>query len=121
LISSSLKVRTAAIALACVAALTGCKTVPPPKPLNQLTAQERSGYAAFQQNCARCHNDRETAPLQGPSMLGVYKNQYLPSGAPANDDRVRNVILHGRGMMPALGNAMSDSQIDDLLAYMKTL
>ena len=54
-------------------------------------------------------------------MLGVYKNQYLPSGAPANDDRVRNVILHGRGMMPALGNAMSDSQIDDLLAYMKTL
>ena len=119
MISTSLT--RAALALACVVGLTGCKVTPPAKPLNQLTAQERSGYAVFQQNCARCHNDRETAPLQGPSMLGVYENQYLPSGAPANDDRVRNVILHGRGMMPALGNALSDSQIDDLLAYMKTL
>ncbi len=108
-------------ALGSVFALTGCKVTPPPKPLNQLTSTERAGHVAFQQNCARCHNDRETAPLQGPTMLSVYKNPYLPSGAPANDDRIRNVILHGRGMMPAVGYAMTSDQIDDLLAYLKTL
>ncbi len=82
---------------------------------------ERAGYVVFQQNCLRCHDDREGAARQGPTMLGVYKKPYLPSGAPANDDRVRNVILHGRGMMPGLGNALDSGQVDDLLAYLKTL
>jgi mono/diheme cytochrome c family protein len=112
---------TCLIAVAVAFMLTGCKVIPPPKPLNQLTQQEVAGYNDFQQNCARCHDDREGAARQGPTLLSVYKNQYLPSGAPANDDRIRNVILHGRGMMPGLGNTMSDSQIDDLLAYLKTL
>ena len=35
-----------------------------------------------------------------PDLQGLYKQQYLPSGAPANDDRVTSAILHGRGMMP---------------------
>jgi mono/diheme cytochrome c family protein len=109
------------VAAAMLLTITGCKVIPPSKPLNQLTAQERRGYVDFQQNCFRCHEDRETAGKQGPSLLSVYKNQYLPSGAPANDDRIRSVILHGRGMMPALHGAMSDEQIDDLLAYLKTL
>jgi mono/diheme cytochrome c family protein len=107
---------------ACVCiALTGCESTPPPKPLDQLTAQERAGHNAFLANCSTCHNDRETGALHGPSLLGVYKKPYLPSGAPANDDRIANVILHGRGMMPALGNQIDSSDIPDILAYLKTL
>jgi mono/diheme cytochrome c family protein len=102
-------------------ALTGCKTIPPPKPLEQLTPQERAGHAAFITNCSMCHYDRETGSLHGPPLLGVYKNPYLPSGAPANDDRIANTIQHGRGNMPALGAQVGSDDIADILAYLKTL
>jgi mono/diheme cytochrome c family protein len=51
----------------------------------------------------------------------VYKKQYLPSGMPANDERITEVILRGRAKMPAFGNTLSSDQIDALLAYLKTL
>ena len=105
----------------CMLVLSGCRSTPPPKPLAQLTPQEQAGHAAYLTNCAQCHYDREGGALHGPSLLGVYKKPYLPSGAPANDDRITNTILHGRGNMPALGGAVSDAQITDILAYLKTL
>ena len=54
-------------------------------------------------------------------MRSVFKKQYLDSGAPANDDRVMDVILYGRPMMPALGGTMTPSERADLLAYLHTL
>jgi mono/diheme cytochrome c family protein len=40
---------------------------------------------------------------------------------PANDERVSDMILTGRNMMPGFGQVMSQSQIQDLLAYLHTL
>ncbi len=101
--------------------LVGCKSVPPPTPLAELNAQQMRGHAVFQAQCARCHNDRKDAPLNGPPMIGVFKKQFLHSGAPANDERVTATILHGRGLMPAMGNTMDQQDLDDLLAYLHTL
>ena len=101
--------------------LGGCRSTPPSKPLEMLTAQEQLGRAYFAANCGACHYDRESGSLHGPSLQGVYKKSYLPSGAPANDDRIRNVIVHGRGNMPALGGTLNDEVIADILAYLKTL
>jgi mono/diheme cytochrome c family protein len=109
-----------ALLLLC-APLAGCKTIPPPEPLNQLNAQQQAGHRVFQADCAGCHYDRQSGSLHGPSLLDVYRKSYLPSGAPANDDRIRNTILHGRNNMPPLGGQISDGQIDNLLAYLKTL
>jgi mono/diheme cytochrome c family protein len=105
--------------LACV--LAGCKSGPPPVPLEQLNAQQMRGHAVFQAHCAQCHNDRKDKPLHGPPMLGVFKRPTLQSGAPANDERVTATILHGHGLMPAMGNTMNQQDIDDLLAYLHTL
>ncbi len=115
-------VQIACLTVVC-AALTGCRGTGtlPPKPLEQLSAREQLGSALFAANCGTCHYDRESGSLHGPSMLGVYKKPYLPSGAPANDDRIRNVIVHGRGNMPALGGAIGEDSIADILAYLKTL
>ena len=88
-------------------------------PLNQLNAQQARGHAVFQASCSQCHDDRDSDALHGPSMLGVFKQQYLPSGAPANDDRVRVVIIQGHGMMPAISLESQDTQ--DLIAYLHTL
>jgi mono/diheme cytochrome c family protein len=107
------------LVLACV--LAGCKSTPPPTPLNLLNAQQMQGHAVYQAHCVICHNDRKDAPLNGPSMVGVFKRQYLPSGAAATDERVSATILHGRNMMPAQGNVLYQQDLDDLLAYLHTL
>jgi mono/diheme cytochrome c family protein len=105
----------------------GCRHPPPPsKPLSELTPQEASGRQIFVADCARCHYPNNERSLNGPGLQGLYKQKYLPSGAPANDDRVEAVILHGRHMMPAFGNLPGfgnpdDQQLDDLLAYLHTL
>lgn len=105
-----------------LALLTGCgPKLPSSKPLSELTPQELRGHEVFVQNCARCHDANDTRSLHGPGLQGLFKQQYLPSGAPANDDRVTDVILHGRGMMPAFGNRIDEEQLQDLLAYLHTL
>jgi mono/diheme cytochrome c family protein len=114
----------AALALLVLAA--GCRTLPPSKPLPDLTPQEARGYRVFQQNCATCHNATSQRALHGPGLQAIMKEPYLPSGQPANDERVTAVILHGHGTMPALGNQFSgspvaDQQLTDLLAYLHTI
>jgi len=102
-------------------ALIGCKQLPPPTPLEQLNAQETRGYSVFQQTCRQCHSDRVSQPLNGPSLRGVFKKQYLPSGAPANNDRISATVIGGYGIMPAMGGNLSQQDLNDLLAYLHTL
>ncbi len=101
-------------------AMAGCNSTPPPKPLDQLNAQEERGHSVYQAHCAVCHYDRVSEALHGPPLRGVFKKPYLPSGAPANDDRVSATVLHGRNLMPA--QPQTDPQeLADLLAYLHTL
>jgi mono/diheme cytochrome c family protein len=102
-------------------AAVGCKSVAPPVPLEQLNAQQTRGHAVFQARCAQCHFDRRDAPLHGPALIGVFKKPSLPSGAPANDERVTATIVHGRNLMPAMGNQVDANDVDDVLAYLHTL
>ncbi len=104
-----------------VLALAGCKSIPPPTPLAQLDQPQTHGHAVYQAHCAVCHADRTNDLLHGPALRGIFKKEYLPSGAPANDDRVMATILHGRNMMPPMGNTMDPGERDDLLAYLHTL
>lgn len=102
--------------------LAGCgPPLPPSKPLSELNPQEMRGYHVYETECSRCHYANSERSLHGPGLQGLYKLKYLPSGAPANDDRVTDVILHGHGMMPAFGGKIDQQQLDDLLAYLHTL
>lgn len=93
--------------------------MPPPTPLDRLNAQQLRGHGVFEARCGQCHYDRTSGSLHGPSLLGVFKKPYLPSGAPANNERVSATILHGRTLMPAV--PMDSQDLDDLLAYLHTL
>jgi mono/diheme cytochrome c family protein len=86
-----------------------------------LNPTQALGRYVFDANCARCHQPYSKNGLHGPSLHNVYKKEYLPSGMPANDDRITEVIVRGRAKMPAFGNSLSDSQMEALLAYLKTL
>jgi mono/diheme cytochrome c family protein len=86
-----------------------------------LTKQEMAGLGIYQQNCASCHYANHTGDLHGPSLFGLYRKPYMPSGAPANDDRVTAVTLHGHGMMPGFQGQLNAEQLQALLAYLHTL
>jgi mono/diheme cytochrome c family protein len=98
-----------------------CQPEPsPPKP-KALTASEVHGERLYKASCAACHHADSTAPLNGPGLQGVFKAHYLPSGAPANDERVHEVIVRGRRNMPGFGQILDDAQVRDIIAYLRTL
>jgi mono/diheme cytochrome c family protein len=104
--------------------LAACESEPPVPKSNaalHLTEQQARGRRLFDQSCAQCHRAYSGEKQNGPSLQGVFKKQYLPSGIPANDDRVRENILLGRAKMPGFRNLFSDDQVDDLIAYLHTL
>lgn len=100
-------------------AALGCKSLPPSKPESQWTAQEARGAAVYRVDCAHCHYPTSTRPLNGPGLQAITKVPAMPSGAPPTDERLTNVIIHGRNMMP--GTSLTDEQLQDLLAYLHTL
>jgi mono/diheme cytochrome c family protein len=110
------------LGLASLAALAGCgPKLAPSKPLSQLNPVEHAGREIYVARCGGCHYPNSSAPLHGPGLYAILRNPYLPSGAPANEDRVADAILHGRNMMPAFAGTMDEQQLQDLLAYLHTL
>ena len=83
--------------------------------------QEQRGQRLYQSTCAQCHRADSSAPLNGPGLKGLYRKPYMPSGASANDERVADVIRMGRRMMPGYAHTLDDRQMEDLIAYLKTL
>jgi mono/diheme cytochrome c family protein len=98
---------------------TGCKPLPPSKPSSQWTPEEARGAAIYQAKCARCHYPTSTHGLNGPGLQALTKLKAMPSGAPPSDERLTQVIVGGRQMMPA--TQLTDGQLNDLLAYLRTL
>jgi mono/diheme cytochrome c family protein len=87
-----------------------------------LNAQQAAGRRLYDQYCDRCHEPYSSRDKKGRSLQGVFKKKFLSeSGMPANDERVGEMITTGRNMMPAFGQTMTPSQIQDLLAYLHTL
>lgn len=86
-----------------------------------LNAQQATGRRVYKLYCAICHSAYSSKSLKGPGLKGLYKKQYLPSGLIANDQFVEQTIVHGRNMMPALGNSLTQRELEDLIAYLHTL
>jgi mono/diheme cytochrome c family protein len=103
----------------CALGSAGCRSLPPSKPEAQFTPEEARGAQVYRVKCAKCHRPNDTRPLNGPGLQALTKVESMPSGAPPTDERMSNVILHGRNMMPA--TPLSDDQMNDLLAYLHTL
>ena len=82
-----------------------------------LNPQQAEGRKLYDDYCDRCHEAYSSRGKKGPSLQGVFKQQYLP----ASDDRVAEIVKNGRGKMEGFGQVMTDQQIQNLLAYLHTL
>ena len=116
---ATLSILAIAIGLVGSLILAGCRPLPPSKPESLWTPEETRGAQVYQQKCARCHYPTTTHSLHGPGLQALTKEKAMPSGMPPTDERMTQVILQGRQMMPA--TPLSDDQLSDLLAYLHTL
>lgn len=116
------KIRVAACALA-LAGMLGCETTPVRKSDAELglNPQQARGRQIYDMHCLVCHEAYSSGGVRGPSMQKLYRKPYMPSGTPVNDERVAEVTVRGRSKMPGFGAVLTDQQVEDLLAYMKTL
>jgi cytochrome c oxidase cbb3-type subunit 3 len=92
----------------------------PPK-LAGLSESEQRGEALFQQNCAFCHAADGTARNWIGSFLEPHPRDLTKSPAmnTMSKTRLNNVIRNGlpNTSMPAWKSVLSDTQIDDIIAY----
>jgi mono/diheme cytochrome c family protein len=106
---------TALVLAAIASALTACHSTPP------LTAQEAEGQHLYEVRCAHCHEDNDLALKKVPPDLhGVFRRSTLPSGVPATDQAVKEVVLSGKGLMPSFAGRFTDEQMAALMAYLHT-
>ena len=86
----------------------------------QLSDKERRGEGFFLQRCSLCHLPRNlkfgSPPVIGPSLAGLFKD------ATSEQMKVlRGFILKGGPNMPGFQYGLEPTEIDDLIAYLKTL
>jgi mono/diheme cytochrome c family protein len=112
--------RKVAGALACIALTTslavgGCRAKP------TLTLQQAEGKHLYQIRCAHCHEDNDQALRKiPPDLHSRFDRQTLLNGAPATDAVVQQIVLAGKGTMPAFAGRFTDEQMAALLAYLHT-
>ncbi|MBI4465069.1 MAG: cytochrome c [Acidobacteria bacterium] len=79
---------------------------------------EQAGKKLFLQRCSLCHlprlNDPTTPDPFGPKLNGVVKGTESAM-------RARETILKGTARMPGFQYGLQPQEIDNLLAYLKTL
>ena len=88
--------------------------------LDSAQASLRHGEAIFYQRCSLCHLPRirkhGTSPGPAPNLSGLVKGANKE-----REDQVRDFILKGNDRMPGWQYGLKPEQIDDLIAYLKTL
>jgi mono/diheme cytochrome c family protein len=114
--------RTSVVVLALLA-LAGCEVERRKSDAELgLNPQQADGRKLYDNYCDRCHEPYTSRGKKGPSLKGVFKQQYLSlSGLPANDERMTDIIKNGRAKMEGFRQVMTDEQIKDLLSYLHTL
>lgn len=86
-----------------------------------------AGKKLYRTHCAICHFADATVDKVGPGMKGLFQLKKLPRrGMPVTEENVRKIILEGVGdpkmpLMPLYRDLLTGNEIDDLLAYLRTL
>lgn len=80
------------------------------------------GQHIYYLKCWICHNEYAIASDPkgaAPTLKDLYKRPALMSGRPVNDETVAAKIRDGGPRMPAYRNGLGDSDMADLLAYLR--
>jgi mono/diheme cytochrome c family protein len=81
-----------------------------------IVGKASAGAESYKRYCAGCHSVEPEHKLLGPSLYSEMKG---PHRKTAKD--VREIIVQGNGHMPRFGSLLSEQELSDLLAYIRTL
>jgi cytochrome c oxidase cbb3-type subunit 3 len=84
---------------------------PEPAPTGTLVGDAARGGGIFEHNCQACHGVRGSGGM-GPKLA---KNPILK-----HEDRFWEMVVHGRGPMPAWGALLNQQDIADIHAWLVT-
>src|SRR4051812_8887055 len=87
---------------------------------NAKPGDPRSGKTVFDGKCAECHAAESKDVKGGPGLQGV-KNGKLPSGEPATQEVILDLLNNGRDAMPNFKGTLTEQQKVDVIAYVLTL
>lgn len=108
------------IALALFAVLTGLIPIGCASGPREPSAEQ--GETIFEGQCSECHNTTRVTKV-GPGLRSLMKreiNLALPNKMPPTEEGVRTYLLKGAGEHPTFAD-LSEGDMDDLIAYLKTL
>lgn len=81
------------------------------------TAAVHAGQDIYTHKCLQCHSVNEGEIRFGPSLYGEMKKPNPKKSAP----EVRTILENGKGKMPSFQDKLMKQDIDNLLAYLRTL
>jgi mono/diheme cytochrome c family protein len=79
------------------------------------------GMEVFESNCSVCHNSDSTEVKVGPGLKGLFKRATLNNKKKVSEASVREMINMGGNGMPPYGDMISETEKNDVIAYLKTL
>jgi mono/diheme cytochrome c family protein len=79
------------------------------------------GLIGYRNYCAICHFSQSDAKKVGPGLKDIYTRGKFADGSKVNDPSVGKWILNGGKNMPPFKAELNQSQLLDLVAYLKTL
>jgi mono/diheme cytochrome c family protein len=79
------------------------------------------GRQVFNSTCDACHAASSQVNRGGPGLAGLYKREKLPNGNAINDRNVDQWIRNGNQHMLGYKNQISEEQMRNLIAYLRTL
>jgi mono/diheme cytochrome c family protein len=83
------------------------------------------GEEIYFAKCAVCHEAKPGTPGAGSSLKGTFQQppHELADGTKidATEESVREFILRGNSNMPPMDTALSPQELEDVLAYLRTL
>lgn len=91
------------------------------KTTDVLKADSSEGKVVFTEKCEPCHFDLSSEKKIGPGLAGLMKREKFQNGLPADESHLRRLIDRGGKDMPPFRGSLTEKQIRDLIAYVKTL
>ncbi len=83
--------------------------------ITKLTGSSTNGLVVWGSNCASCHGPA------GMGVTGTGPNLVAGHAADHDDTYMAKVILNGEGTMPSFSSSLSNQQIADVIAYIRSL